>query len=105
MEQKLNLIKTIINILSLVFIWLIWYLILPTISVKYLSGLFFIATIAFILALNITMWFSDEDRIIWQPPAIVGGLTVLILIIGSIAGCRLFTVDTMYRQLGEVETI
>lgn len=51
------------------------------------------------------MWFSDEDRIIWQPPAIVGGLTVLILIIGSIAGCRLFTVDTMYRQLGEVETI
>lgn len=99
--------KTIVSVLSGLFLYFIYYLTLPTLSVAYFDGFLFFAFCAIIIAANAMMWLSDfsEGRVVWQPLVIALVLALVIMVIGGIGGTPLFNDQTMRRQLGEVEII
>lgn len=95
------------SLASALFVWLVYYLTLPTLSIAYFGGFFFFAFVALVIAVNIMMWASssDDDRWIWHPVAIVVVVAIVMAIGGLFIGSTMFNHDEMSMQLGEVKEV
>lgn len=102
-----NVSKIVGSIVSALFVWLMYWWTLPTLSIAYFSGFVFWAFVALIIAINIMIWASsiEKDRLVWQPVIVVLVVAVIIAIGGMIIGCDLFNAQTMHTQLGEPEEV
>lgn len=97
--------KPIISIFSLIFLWLVYYITLPTLSLAYEDGFFFLAMCAAVVIANIVMWvFGGVEKGSIALFAVVS-IALGIMLIGEFAGSALFHADTKHRQLGEVEVV
>lgn len=94
----------IITVIAAVFLWGIYQLWLPTLSLAYLDGFLFIALCVIVGTAVVALWIKGEDGDynFYIP---IGGFIILIviMIIGMIAGSRIFNSTTMYKQIGEIE--
>ena len=93
----------IIAIIAATFLWGIYQLWLPTLSLAYVDGLLFIALCVIVGIAVISLWIKGEDDAynFYIP---IGGCIVIVVIIfiGIIAGSSIFNSTTMYKQIGEI---
>lgn len=98
--------KLVTSIFSVVLLCFIYWLLLPTISIAYVTGITFIAFCILLLATNIVIWVSDWNwKAIGCTATIIAVIYVAILLVCAIAGSKFFNAMTMHQQLGEVEVI
>lgn len=95
--------KLVISIISVVLMWVIYWLTLPTLSLKYFGGFLFIGVCVIIVAINISIWMFDD--IFGLPTGIAGVLFIVILLGGILLGTPLFNATVMQQQIGKVEQI
>lgn len=99
--------KIVTPIVSILLVWFIYWLWLPPLSIGYADGFLFFALIAIVFGVNILIIASNwyEERIVYQPLAVIGVIVVIILIGGCIASNSIFHADQMHNQLGSVNEI
>ncbi len=99
--------KTVISAIDALMVWLVYQLVLPPLSLKYIDGFFFIAVVVTIVVANIVMWVSKED--VTQKVKIILKTGVAIIIILTI-GVVLIEINTVNNitegeQIGEVKKV
>ena len=96
--------KSVTSVCSAIFVGLMYYLALPTLSLAYYGGFFFIALAVLIIVANICLWASnfDKEKILWQPVVVVAAVIFAFSIGGPFVGSSLFNAEKKYNQLGEV---
>ena len=99
--------KLVVSIISVVTMWLIYYLALPTLSLKYFGGFLFIGTCVLVVVANFCIWISDIEREEYRFIPFIVALIIFIgaMIVGGIGGTALFNSTVMQQQLGEVVEI
>lgn len=98
----MNVVKGIVSALAIGFILLVYALALPTLSLAYFGGFFFISMVVFIVTALICMWISDEDEFRGKPLGIVTIIILLITIAVATWGSPLRNSATIYNQIGKV---
>lgn len=96
--------KLVVSVLSAVIMWVVYLLWLPPLSIAYVSGFLFIGICLVTLIANIAMWVSD----FWVAATIESSgiiIACVILMIGGVAGSRLFNATTKHQQIGSVEEV
>lgn len=99
--------KLVTSIISVVVMWLIYYLTLPTLSFAYFGGFLFISFCVLTIAANISVWISDfeQDKVVIFPIIIAIIVFLIIMIGGLIMGSTLFNSTVKQQQIGEVEEV
>lgn len=96
--------KIIGSVFSVVMLFVIYYLWLPTLSLAYFDGFVFIALCAAVVLGNIAMWISGKEEGGGVNFFLVFGVVLLITAVlsigGTIVGSTIFNADTMHNQLG-----
>lgn len=95
--------KGIVTVVVAFLYWLLYQLWLPTLSLAYLDGSFFIGMGIVFAAVLFAMWISDEDGYKFKIPAFTFGGFIVLLILCSIIGSALFNSTAMHTQIGEIE--
>ena len=98
--------KGIITVALVLLYGLIYYLWLPTVSLFYLDGIFFIGIGIVFLVLIALIWkMEDFDDLFTIVSTFVISLLVLILLFGLcwLFSSALFHANTMYNQIGEIQ--
>lgn len=99
--------KVVISVLSALVAWLLYYFLLPPLSLAYYTGFAYIAAVITLVAVNITMWASQDEPAIKAGIALaIGAVAIIVLTIGgTLIGSSLFNASTMQGQLGEVKEV
>lgn len=94
-------------IISVIFVWVIYQLWLPPLSVAYASGFLFFCFVAAVIAGNILLLKSDwkAEKIAIRPLVVVGYVTGIGAIAGVIISLPVFHANKMHAQLGTVDKI
>lgn len=97
--------KLIITILAVGFLFLLYQLLLPTLSLSYLDGALFIAFCIFVLSALVALWISGDNLYDYNPsiPCITFVILFVIIIAGLVIGSSLFNASTKYAQIGTFE--
>lgn len=98
----------IVGIVSIFIMWLVYQITLPTLSLAYMTGFFYIAFCVIIIGCNIALWLYDfgaDETIAFAPIYVPIILAICIFIICAIFGSKLFNATKMQRQIGNVEVI
>lgn len=99
--------KLVISTLTVGFLWLLYYLWLPELSLAHIDGVLFGMVCLIAIICNIGMWVSDNETSIRV--TVIGGacfgIGIVILGLGALIGSPLFNAAAMRGQIGEVEEI
>lgn len=90
----------VIDVISILVIYLMYWLILPPLSLSYAGSFFFFAICLTIIVANIDLWVRKNSITLI---VIAGSLGIFV--IGMIASTPLFHATSMQRQIGNVEEI
>lgn len=103
-ESKLKTGKIAVSIFTVIALFLVNYLLQPTLSFAHLDGFLYLGIATVVVIANIMMWVRDREG--FGATMVLGAAIILILeIISLIAGSALFNSSTMYNQLGTVEKV
>lgn len=99
--------KVAISILSALAAWLLYYFWLPPLSLAYYSGFVYIVAVLTLVAVNITMWVSQDGAATKAGIALaIGAVAIVVLSLGgTFIGSSWFNASTMQGQLGEVKEV
>ena len=96
--------KLCITCFAAVFLWIIYQIFLPTLSLTYFSGVLFIGLCFVVGAAVAGLWMSkDIDEYKIGIPGIALIIVIVIIVVGAIAGSALFNHNTRYSQIGKIE--
>ena len=85
--------KILLPIVSVLLLWFIYWLFLPSLSIGYFDGFSFFALVAVVIGVNILIIASKCGRLVYQ--------SLLIIVASS----PIFNADKMHNQLGTVNEI
>lgn len=97
--------KLVISIISAALVWLIYVLILPTLSIAYFGGFLFFAIALITLVVNIVMWISDSGEATGATLLILVTIFFVLSIGGAFIGSSVFNSSLKREQIGEVEIV
>ncbi len=99
--------KIVSLIVSVLLVWFVNWLFLPTWSIAHIDGFFFFVFISLLFGANILIIASNwkSNRIVYQPLVVIGVIAVIVLIIGCVASSTIVNANKMHNQLGTVNEI
>ena len=99
--------KVVSPIVSILLIWFVYWLFLPPLSMGYIDGFLFFAFIGLVIGVNILIIASnlEQERLVFQPLAVIMVLAIIILIVGMVLTFPIFHANKMHQQLGTVNEI
>lgn len=96
--------NVVTGILAVVFLWVLYQLWLPTLSIAYADGaLFFGICIIVIAGVIGVSKFEDNEKLAIKIPSFTIIIVAVILVVGSIIGSSAINNSVAYSQIGEVE--
>lgn len=96
--------KLLVSCFAAVMLYLIYQLWLPTLSLAYFDGVFFIGLCVIVGAAVVGLWAStDVNEYNFVIPGIAAIVFFVIVIGGLFVGSALFNHSTMYNQIGKIE--
>lgn len=101
------LFKLVVSIISVVGMYVGYYITLPTLSIAHFGGFFFFGVCAVVIAANIAIWLheTEAETIGFGLVGLVVVIWFIICIGGSVIGSSIFNANTLQQQLGEVEEV
>lgn len=97
-----NVGKFLCILASALLLGIVYYITLPTLSLFHLDGILFFAFTFLVIVVNTIIWGSEKLIKLLQ---FVGMAFGILLVVGLFIGSPLFTHETKYAQLGDVEVL
>lgn len=97
--------KIATSLISMIFLVVLYYLLLPTMSLMHFDGFIYTSICILVLVLNICVWIRQEIKDVVTPVGITVAVIIVLFVIGLIARSVIFNANTMQQQLGDVEKI
>lgn len=95
--------KGILTIMTVAVYGILYYLLLPPLSLAYAEGFIFIGLGVIMAIALITWWFSEEYDYHFVIPGRAVIIFLLLILVGTIGSTSIFHSSAMYSQIGKVE--